>query len=409
VKSFEPTTTRALCEYITSGSRDWKSFYSDTGALFIRTQDINKDRLDLNNAAYVSLPEKIEGKRSRLKAGDLLVTITGANVGKVALVPHGIPEAYVSQSVGLMRLKDPRNGPYLHYYLQGEKAGRKHLLGLVYGMGRPVLSLENLREVPVLLPDLETQRAIVANIEEQFSRLDAGIAALRRAQANLRRYRASVLNAACQGNLVAVACELQPLGSVIGEISQGWSPKCDTNRSPEEDEWAVIKTTAIQPMRYESSEAKPLPPKFSPRTSIEIQAGDFLMTRKGPRKRTGVACYVRSTRKHSIVCDTVYTFRCIESRTLPSYLEIALNSLGVTTAIDKLKSGIDDSGVSLTHGKLRSVLIPVPSLSDQRRIIAEVERRLSVVGQLEGTIAADLLRAARLRRSVLHQAFMEKG
>ena len=57
------------------------------------------------------------------------------------------------------------------------------------------------REATSLIPlaPLAEQRRIVAAIEEQFTRLDAAVASLKRAQANLRRYRAAVLKAACEG------------------------------------------------------------------------------------------------------------------------------------------------------------------------------------------------------------------
>ena len=49
--------------YVTSGSRDWKKFYSDTkGTYFVRTQDIKTNKLDLDGAAFVDLPEHVEGK-----------------------------------------------------------------------------------------------------------------------------------------------------------------------------------------------------------------------------------------------------------------------------------------------------------------------------------------------------------
>ena len=61
-----------------------------------------------------------------------------------------------------------------------------------------------------LLPSspLPEQRRIVAEIEKQFTRLDASVAALKRTQANLKRYRASVLKAACEGTLVPTEAEL---------------------------------------------------------------------------------------------------------------------------------------------------------------------------------------------------------
>ncbi len=67
---------------------------------------------------------------------------------------------------------------------------------------------KQLRELPVLLPPLAEQRRIVAEVETQFTRLDASVAALRRVQANLKRYWASVLKDACEGRLVPTEAEL---------------------------------------------------------------------------------------------------------------------------------------------------------------------------------------------------------
>ena len=63
-------------------------------------------------------------------------------------------------------------------------------------------------------------------------------------------------------------------------------------------------------------------------------SGDFLVTRKGPRKRAGVACLVRTTRPRLMVCDTVYRFRCDPSKVVPDYLELALNAPSTVGAID---------------------------------------------------------------------------
>jgi type I restriction enzyme S subunit len=60
----------------------------------------------------------------------------------------------------------------------------------------------------ISLPPLPEQHRIVAEIEKHFTRLDAAVASLQRAKANLKRYRASVLKAACQGKLVPTEAEL---------------------------------------------------------------------------------------------------------------------------------------------------------------------------------------------------------
>ena len=57
---------------------------------------------------------------------------------------------------------------------------------------------------------------------------------------------------------------------------------------------------------------------------------------------------------------------------------------------------------------MKSILFPLPPLAEQRRIVAEVERRLSVVQELEATLTANLARAERLRQSILKRAFEGK-
>jgi type I restriction enzyme S subunit len=109
-----------------------------------------------------------------------------------------------------------------------------------------------------------------------------------------------------------------------------------------------------------------------------------------------------------MVCDTVYRFRCRPEIVNPAYLEIALNTPVVIEAIDRLKSGINDSGVSLTHNKLYAVAIPLPPLAEQEQIVALVEERLSQIDSAEKTIDAELIRSKRLRQSILKRAFEGK-
>jgi type I restriction enzyme S subunit len=101
----------------------------------------------------------------------------------------------------------------------------------------------------------------------------------------------------------------------------------------------------------------------------------------------------------------VYRFRCDESKVVPDYLEIALNAPSVVQAVDRLKAGINESGVSLTHQKLGGIAIPVPSREAQHRIVAEVDRRLSTVREVEAEVEANLKRAQVLRQTILAGQF----
>jgi type I restriction enzyme S subunit len=191
-----------LLKYVTSGSRDWKKYYSNAGSIFIRTQDIKTNALDLEGSAFVKLPDKVEGKRSLVQSGDLLMTITGANVGRVAVSPENIPEAYVSQSVALMKLLDVRMSKYLWYYFQSRTYGEGLVGGLVYGVGRPVLSLENMREVPVAICSIDEQREIVEQIESRLSVCDKIEESIEQGLQRAEALRQSILKRAFEGKLV---------------------------------------------------------------------------------------------------------------------------------------------------------------------------------------------------------------
>ena len=129
-----------LTSLVTSGSRSWKDFYSAEGATFIRSQDIKHDRLEFDDRAFVKLPPGTEGVRTQVRLQDILITITGANVGKAAVMAQSISEAYVSQHVALVRLHNVHLVDYLHLWLVSEHEGRKLLLMSSYG-AKPGLSV----------------------------------------------------------------------------------------------------------------------------------------------------------------------------------------------------------------------------------------------------------------------------
>ena len=98
---------------------------------------------------------------------------------------------------------------YLCYYLQ-QHTFRDYLASNASGVGGSLMRVRapTFTHYPLWLPPLPEQHRIVAEIEKQFTRLDASVAALKRAQANLKRYRASVLRAACEGKLVPTEADL---------------------------------------------------------------------------------------------------------------------------------------------------------------------------------------------------------
>lgn len=192
-----------LCTLVTSGSRGWAGYYSDSGAIFIRSQDISTDELDITDTAFVKLPESSEGKRTKVQTQDLLVTITGANVGKVARVKQQLSDAYVSQHVALVRLNKPEYSAFIELYLKDISSGRGELTNLAYGGGKPGLNLSNIRDLALLIPPIDEQVEIVRRVKQLFNFADQLEDSIARALFRIDHLNLSLLVKAFSGKLTA--------------------------------------------------------------------------------------------------------------------------------------------------------------------------------------------------------------
>lgn len=216
--TWQDTKLSELCALVTSGSRGWADYYSDSGAIFIRSQDINTDDLDITDTAFVKLPESSEGKRTRVQAQDILITITGANVGKVARVKQALPESYVSQHVALVRLQSSEYAPFIEFYLKDIGSGRGELTELAYGGGKPGLNLSNIRDLVFALPSRDEQTEIVRRVEQLFAFADQLEAKVSSAKSRIDHLTQSILAKAFRGELVPQDPNDEPASVLLERI-----------------------------------------------------------------------------------------------------------------------------------------------------------------------------------------------
>ena len=106
--------------------------------------------------------------------------------------------------------------------------------------------------------------------------------------------------------------------------------------------------------------------------------------------------------------DAIATSDCIKltpnrSGTSAAFLKYAIRSQPVKNQIERITRGVAQKKVSLA--RFKTVAIPLPPLAEQERIVAEVERRFSVIEELEAVAPTELQRVTRLRQSILQQAF----
>ena len=158
--TWEEKTAQELFTYVTSGSRGWAKYYSDSGAVFIRMGNLDHGtiELDLSDIQHVQLPNKAEGQRSRLQKNDILISIT-ADVGMVGLVRDDSFEGYINQHVALARPSSKEDAEFIAWYLVSD-VGFAQMRKKQRGATKVGLGLDDIRTLQLKMPPLEEQQRI---------------------------------------------------------------------------------------------------------------------------------------------------------------------------------------------------------------------------------------------------------
>lgn len=443
-----------LFSFITSGSRGWARFYAAQGAPFIRIGDLTRGTLSVawTTAQRVAPPETSEGTRTRLRPGDILISIT-ADLGVVGVVPERAPDSYVNQHVALARPRPGIEPRFLGWFLDAEVGGQLQFREFRRGATKAGLGLDDIRAVSVPLAPRTEQRRVVAEIEKHFTRLDEAVATLKAVQAKLKRARASVLKAAVEGRLVPTEVALaraegrsyEPASALLARIlaerrtrwpkGRKYQPPAEPNAHdlpmlPEGWAWASVEqlTDPVRVVRYGILKPGPdlapgglpyikvkhmrgntiVPLAALPRTSEQIyaqyagavlQANDLLISIRGTYGRVALVRPdldgANITQDSARIAPLAFVDR--------HYLRIALLSERSQSHFKRVARGVGVRGINIAD--LRPTPVPVPPADEQPRIAAEVERRLSVIDNLERTVEQNLARCGRLRQSILKRAF----
>ena len=166
-------------EFLTSGSRGWAKYYSDHGAKFIRIQNVKRNAFDMADMAYVSPPDSAEAKRTKVKAGDVLMSIT-ADLGRTAVVPNDIGDAHINQHLAILRLKEmhPR---YVSAALSSP-AGQAEILKKNREGVKAGLNFEDVRSVSLPSPPMEIQMRFCERLDTLVKTTEYATAALKQQQ-----------------------------------------------------------------------------------------------------------------------------------------------------------------------------------------------------------------------------------
>jgi type I restriction enzyme S subunit len=413
----------------------------ESGSLkLLRTTDITSGQINWSTVPFCSEePDDVE--KYLLKSGDILISRAGS-VGVSFLINKPKYAVFASYLIRF-RPREIFDTKYLYYFLKSPD------YWAAIGESKAGIAVQNvnaskLSEVRIPIAPLTQQKRIVAEIEKQFSRLDEAVANLKRVKANLKRYKATVLKAAVEGKLTEEWRKQHPdvepadklLERIIAERREKWIGRgkfkepvapdtTDLPKLPCGWIWASVQQIATVQLgkmldkkkhiegkerpylrnvnvRWGTVETKDLLKMFFKDTEVDkfcLKAGDVLVCEGGEPGRASVWAGSVSGVMFQKALHRVRFYTGYDQNLLVMYLEYLAKS-------GRLERWFTGSTIRhFTRESFTTLPLPVPPIEEQAMITAEVERRISIISEAETQIGANLLRADRLRQSILNKAF----
>jgi type I restriction enzyme S subunit len=401
-------------------------------------------------------PEAIADSPVRLvPAGSILMVV------RSGILAHTFPVAIAKTDVTLnqdMKAITPREGivsKFLAYQLISQSTG---ILTNCTKTGTTVSSVETklLQSLPVWIPEEAKQEAIVADLDKQLSRLDETTSTLQAIQAKLKQARASILKAAVEGRLVETEAELarqsdrcyedaeelfervtlqaatQPeegrkrkgvrasikpdTEAELPEPPEGWTwvridavgvVQLGRQRTPKDHNGShmcpYMRVANVFEDRIDLTDVKEM--NFTPeeQQTYRLEYGDILLNEGQSPHLVGRPAMWRGEVMNACFQNTLVRFRATDV-VLPRYALIVFRAqlhARRYMKIAKITTNIAHLGAQRFGG----VEFPLAPLAEQHRIVAEVDRRFSVLDQVEATVNASLKHCSQLRQAVLKRGF----
>ena len=196
------TRAKFLFDFVTSGSRGWAEYYTDKGSLFFRIANLTRDTIEpkLESIQNVTPPSGSEGERAKIKLNDLLISIT-ADLGSVCVANEQIVSGYVSQHVSLCRPnRKVASSQWLGYFILSDSS-KEQFIGSGYGGTKIQLSLEDIRELWIVLPNDKEQIEIAEYTDSQLERYSKLIGSAEQQISLLQERRTALISAAVTGKI----------------------------------------------------------------------------------------------------------------------------------------------------------------------------------------------------------------
>ncbi len=329
-----------------------------------------------------------EGNK-RAQPGDVLVSVR-APVGPTNLAPF---ECVIGRGLAALRPTAVTTTKFVLYQI---RATADRLASIATGSTFSAISGDQLRNHRFVFPPLPEQERIVAAIEEQFSRLDAGSSALTSAERRVNHLKAAAMVRALSGDW-----PFKSLSDVTEDQTYGSSAKATDDH---EDGMPIVRMGNIQGGRVDLSAGVKFLPRDDPDASkFALRRGDLLFNRTNSPELVGKSAVYSG--EDGAACFASYLIRVrLTDGCDPRWVALYLNSpAGRRWATSVRTQQVGQANINGT--KLASLPLPLPPVEEQARRLHEYERQTTIAQSLSRSIESALARSNALRRAILARAF----
>lgn len=369
-----------LCSTIIDGTH-YTPRYVDSGIPFYSVENVTAD--DFQDTKFISIAEhELLSRRCRPERGDILLTRIGS-LGDTKLIDWEV-DASIYVSLALLKLRDHVSSHYIYRYTKSQFFVRDVEKRSLLNAAPKKINMGEIGNVPIPIPPtIEEQNAIAGalrDIDELVGSLDALIA-------KKRDIKQAAMQQLLTGKIRLPGFNKAWATTTVGEVTSryfcGPSPTCLERNIEGDEEWGVLKTTAITwETGWDWTKHKTLPRVHWGRHSIELKTGDVLVTKAGPRHRVGVCTWVDEVPHRIVPSGKMIVLRPKVGVALAPLLSAAIAHRDAQRFLDQRTTGMAESQVNFENQDLLDTPILLPEYQEQKAIasiLSDMDQELSMV------------------------------
>jgi len=417
---------------------------------YIRVTDFEKMTVNTNRLRFLKNETREVIKKYTISKDDVYISIAGS-IGKVGMVPESLDSANLTENAAKIVANLVMTNKALSYALNTPFV-QEQITKAIVSTNQPKLALFRIEKLFVPVPPWREQFRIVEKVEQLFSFLDTGVESLHKVQVQLKRYRQAVLKYAFEGKLTEEwrknhKDKIEPAKDLLGKIRK--KTNNDANQVYDltsfkdnvldkiPDTWArsnlgqlLVNSLLglVIPISLQNKKAEGIPyikmnnirsdgsldltnlvyvtVNDSDLKKYRLEKADILFNTRNSFELVGKTSIIKTDEKAMVFNNNLMRIRLAEGID-PFFVVYQMNSPGFRNLMIREKKATTNICALYAKDLLPLPLVIAPQ-EEQKRIVEEIDYRISVIDKSEWYIALGFKQIEKLRQSILKNAFEGK-